>query len=67
MTIENFLNSDLSLKEIVEVNSKSYEYQGLINKYDDIEMYIYVHGEFEDDDTIIVNKNLVTGETTLAE
>ena len=67
MIIENFLNSDLSLKEIVEVNSKSYEYQGLINKYDDIEMYIYVHGEFEDDDTIIVNKNLVTGETTLAE
>jgi hypothetical protein len=67
MTIENFLNSDLSLKEIVEVNFKSYEYQGLINKYDDIEMYIYVHGEFEDDDTIIVNKNLVTGETTLAE
>ena len=67
MTIENFLNSDLSLKEIVEVNSKSYEYQGLINKYDDIEMYIYVHGEFEDDDTIIVNKNLITGETTLAE
>ena len=67
MTIENFLNSDLSLKEIVEVNSKSYEYQGLINKYDDIEMYIYVHGEFEDDDTIVVNKNLITGETTLAE
>jgi hypothetical protein len=67
MTIENFLNSDLSLKEIVEVNSKSYEYQGLINKYDDIEMYIYVHGEADDDDTIIVNKNLVTGETTLAE
>ena len=67
MTIENFLNSDLSLKEIVEVNSKNYEYQGLINKYDDIEIYIYVHGEFEDDDTIIVHKNLVTGETTLAE
>jgi len=67
MTIDKFLNSDLSLKEIVEVNSKRYEYQGLINKYDDIEMYIYVHGEFEDDDTVIVNKNLVTGETFLAE
>lgn len=67
MTVDKFLNSDLSLKQTVEINSKQYEYQGLINKYDDIEMYIYVHGEADDDDTIIVNKNLVTGETTLAE
>lgn len=67
MTVDKFLNSDLSLKQTVEINSKSYEYQGLINKYDDMEMYIYVHGEADDDDTVIVHKNLVTGETTLAE
>jgi hypothetical protein len=67
MTIDKFLNSDLSLKQTVQINSKQYEYQGLINKYDDIEMYIYVYGEADDDDTIIVNKNLVTGETALAE
>jgi len=67
MTVDKFLNADLSLKEVVEVNSKSYEYQGMINKYDDMEMYIYVHSEADDDDTILVHKNLITGETFLAE
>ena len=68
MDIKIFLNADHSLKNAVEINSRIYTHEGIVNSYKETDFHIYVNHHSDpnlDEDTIIVFRNNITGAATL--